>query len=205
MPSTTHGSASVAVSDDDEPPTPVVRIAGGSTITEGGTAVFTLTATPAPPASITVNVNVGQTGDFATNGQTGARQMTLGSGGTASFTVSTQDDETDEANGSITATVSTGTGYVPSTTHGSATVAVNDNDEPPTPVVRIAGGSAIAEGGTATFTLSATPKPAASITVKITVDQTGDFAQSGQTGTRLDNPRHQRQRQLDGAHSKRQH
>ena len=108
----TRATATGTITDNDDPPpqTPEVRITGGSAITEGGTAMFTLNATPAPPASITVNVNVGQTGSFAQSGQTGAKQVTLGTSGTASFTVSTQDDETDEANGSITATVGTGTG-----------------------------------------------------------------------------------------------
>ena len=183
-PSDTNGSATVNVNDDDEPPPPVVSISGGSAITEGGTATFSLSATPKPPASITVNVNVDQTGDFAASGQTGTRQVTIGTGGTGSLTVSTQDDDIDEANGSIKATINTGDGYLPSDTNGSATVNVNDNDEPPPPVVSIAGGSAITEGGTATFSLSATPKPVASITVSVNVDQTGDFAASGQTGTR---------------------
>ena len=39
------------------PPTPEVSIAAGNDITEGGTASFTLTANPAPTASITVSVS----------------------------------------------------------------------------------------------------------------------------------------------------
>ena len=56
--------------------------------------------------------------------------MTVGTTGTASFTVPTTDDEMDEPNGTITATVNTGTGYAPSNTEGSAAVTINDNDDP---------------------------------------------------------------------------
>ncbi len=185
-PSGTNGAATMNVNDNDDPPPPVVSIAGGSAITEGGTVTFSLSAPPIPPASITVNVNVDQTGDFAANGQTGTKQVTIGTGGTGSLTVSTVNDDIDEAGGSITATVNAGDGYSPSGTNGAATVNVNDNDDPPpqTPVVSIAGGSTITEGGTATFSLSATPTPPASITVNVNVDQTGDFAANGQTGTK---------------------
>ena len=40
------------------PPTPVVTITGGNAITEGGSARFTLTATPAPLAPLDVSVSI---------------------------------------------------------------------------------------------------------------------------------------------------
>ncbi|MYD30216.1 MAG: hypothetical protein F4X01_01180, partial [Nitrospira sp. SB0661_bin_20] len=49
----------------------VVSIAGGGGVTEGGTATFTLTASPAPSAPIAVNVDVTDSGSFAGAGQTG--------------------------------------------------------------------------------------------------------------------------------------
>ncbi|MYK07946.1 MAG: hypothetical protein F4040_09730, partial [Synechococcus sp. SB0670_bin_20] len=66
-------------------------------------------------------------GDFASGG-TGPRTVTVDTTGTATFTVGTTDDETDESNGTITATVNTGTGYSPHNTNGRASVTVNDND-----------------------------------------------------------------------------
>ena len=176
-------TATVAVSDNDPTPqgTPVVRIAAGAGVTEGGNAVFTLTASPTPTASITVNVAVTQSGDFATSGQAGARPVTIGTGGTATLTVATDDDATDEANGSITATVQAGTGYTAHGTQNAATVAVADDD---VPVVRVTGGAGITEGGTAAFTLTASPTPATAITVSVAITQSGNFATSGQTGTR---------------------
>ena len=186
-------SASVTVNDNDEPPpppTPVVTITGGSAITEGGNARFTLTATPAPSASLNVSVNVADDADsdFVASGNEGARTVAIPTGGTVSFTVVTVDDELDEANGSISATVSSGTGYTVGTT-SSASVTVNDDDEPPpppTPVVTITGGSVITEGGNARFTLTATPAPSASLNVTVNVadDADSDFVASTNEGAR---------------------
>ena len=181
-------TATVAVSDNDPAPqgTPVVRIAAGASVTEGANAQFTLTASPAPTASITVGVAVTQSGDFAAGGQTGTRTVTMGPSGTATLTVATDDDSTDETNGAITATVQTGTGYTAHAAQNAATVAVADNDPAPqgTPVVRIAAGAGVTEGGNAQFTLTASPAPTASITVGVAVTQSGAFATSGQAGTR---------------------
>ena len=177
----------LTITDNDDPPpaTPVVSISGGGTITEGGTATFNLSATPAPQSQITVNVNVVDSGSFAGSGQAGSRQVTIGTGGSGTLTISTDNDTTDEPDGSLTATIASGQGYSPSSSSGSASVAVNDDDlPPPTPAVSISGGGAITEGGTATFTLSASPAPQGSVSVNVNVTQSGDFARGGQTGTR---------------------
>ena len=177
----------LTITDNDDPPpaTPVVSISGGGAITEGGTATFNLSATPAPQSQITVNVNVVDSGSFAGSGQAGSRQVTIGTGGSGTLTVTTDNDTTDEPDGSLTATIASGQGYSPSSSSGSASVAVNDDDlPPPTPAVSISGGGTITEGGTATFTLTASPAPQGSISVTVNVTQSGDFARGGQTGTR---------------------
>ncbi|MCY4056597.1 MAG: putative Ig domain-containing protein, partial [Gammaproteobacteria bacterium] len=159
--------------------TPVVRIARTTaSVTEGANAVFTLTASPAPASSITVNVQVSQTGSFAPGGQTGSRTVTIGTGGTATLTVTTDDDATEEANGAITAAVGAGNGYSPHDTQASASVTVNDNDgdDPPqtTPVVRFASASSSAgeAGGTRTVTVNLSPAPQSAITLAYTVGGT---------------------------------
>ena len=171
-------SASVNVSDDDAPPpaTPEITINGGSGITEGGTATFTISASPAPASPITVNIGVSQTGDF---GATGAATVSV-SGATATYTIATSDDNVDEADGSVTATVQSGTGYTVGNA-SSASVNVSDDDAPPpaTPEITISGGSGITEGGTASFTISASPAPASPITVNIGVSETGDWSATG--------------------------
>ncbi|MYD98812.1 MAG: hypothetical protein F4X98_15695, partial [Gammaproteobacteria bacterium] len=154
------------------PPTPEVSITGGSGITEGGTATFTITASPSPTSPITVNVGVSQSGDF---GASGAATVVV-SGATASYTISTTDDSADEADGSVTATLQSGQGYTVSSSQGAATVNVADND---VPEVSIAPGGGITEGGTATFTITASPAPAGPITVNVGVSQSGDFGASG--------------------------
>ena len=156
-------------------PDPEIAISGGAGITEGGTASFTISASPAPASPITVNLGVSQTGDF---GATGAATVSVNSA-TTTYTIATSDDQVDEADGSVTATVQSGTGYTVGTA-STATVTVADDDDPPaTPEITISGGSGITEGGSATFTISASPVPASAITVNVGVSQTGDWDASG--------------------------
>ena len=156
------------------PPTPEITISGGAGVTEGGDAEFTLTAAPAPASDIEVSVTVTETGSFAASGATGARTVTVGTGGTAAFTVATENDTTDEPDGSIEAAVAAGAGY---TVGGSATasVAVADDDDPPVPEVNITASAGGTEGEAATFTLTATPAPASALVVGVTVAATGDY------------------------------
>ena len=110
-------------------PDPVVTIAGGDPVTEGAAAGFTLTASRAPSADLAVAVSVAQSGAFVDASALGARTVTIPAGGTsAAFTVATVDDNTDEADGGIAATLAAGSGY----TLGDpprAVVRVADNDE----------------------------------------------------------------------------
>ncbi|MCY4174264.1 MAG: hypothetical protein OXF25_09455, partial [Cyanobacteria bacterium MAG CAR3_bin_5] len=170
-------TASVVVRDDE---VPTISIAGGSAVTEGGDVVFTLTADPVPAANLPVTVSVSESGNVANSGATGTRTVTIGTGGTVAFTVSTEDDDVDEADGSIAATVTAGTGYTVGST-ATASVVVRDDE---VPTVSIAGGSAVTEGGDVTFTLTADPVPAANLAVTVSVTESGNFAASGQTGAR---------------------
>ena len=62
---------------------------------------------------------------------TGAQTVSIPTSGSYTLTVATSDDSVDEADGSVTATLNTGTGYTVSTSGGAATVAVSDDDDPP--------------------------------------------------------------------------
>ena len=164
-----------------QPPVqPTITIAGGSAVTEGGDVTFTLTADPVPAANLAVTVSVTESGNVASSGATGTRTVTIGTGGTVDFTVSTEDDAIDEPDGSIAATVTAGTGYTVGST-ATASVVVRDDD---VPTITIAGGSAVTEGGDVTFTLTADPVPAASLPVTVSVSENGNFAASGATGAR---------------------
>ena len=177
----TNNAATVAVSDDDDPPlaTPTISIVAGSGVTEGSDATFTVTASPTPASALTVNLTVSQSGSFVAS--TGADTVTIPTTGSATYTVNTTNDSTDEPDGSVTATLSTGTGYTVSATRNAATVAVSDDDDPPavTPTISIAAGSSITEGSDATFTVTATPAPTSALTVNVTISQSGSFVSTG--------------------------
>ena len=147
---------------------PEISIAGSPDVTEGGSVSFTLTATPPPSANLDVSINVTQSGPYTT--QTGAQTVTIGTTGTGSFAISTDNDTTDEPDGSVTATVNPGTGYTVSSTAGTATVNVADDDDPPArqesvrPRVTIADAEA-EEGEPITFTVSVSPAHNSDITL----------------------------------------
>ena len=118
-------SASVSVRD-----TPRISIAAGtSPVTEGANATFTITAAGAPLSSIVIPVSVTQSGAFIKG--TAPTRVTIAANGTsATLTVATENDATDEQNGSITATLSGNatSPYVVVSGSSSASVTVNDND-----------------------------------------------------------------------------
>ncbi|MCY4135217.1 MAG: hypothetical protein OXG30_09945, partial [bacterium] len=132
--SAAKGAASVDVSDDDDPApaaAPEIAVAAGPAIAEGQSAVFTVTATPAPEAPLTVSVAVIQSGDLGA--AAGPATVVIPTTGSAAHTVATAGDSTDEPDGSITLTLRAGSGYAVSPGRPAATVAVSDDDPPPPP------------------------------------------------------------------------
>ncbi|MDE2935520.1 MAG: hypothetical protein OXP37_01600, partial [Chloroflexota bacterium] len=120
----TPAKASVTVTDNSAKPE--VSISAGTGITEGGSASFTISASPAPASDLDASVTVTAIGDFGVS--TGQRTVTIPTTGSATFTVGTTDDSTDEADGSVTATVNAGSAYTVSSTQGTAVVVVSDDD-----------------------------------------------------------------------------
>ena len=162
------------------PAMPALSLSAGSAVDEGGTATFTVTADPAPQSDLTVAWTVAQSGDYLAAPGAGSRTVVLTAGAaSADLAVATVDDAADEADGSVSVTLAAGAGYTVAT--GSAAVAVRDNDEPE---LRITAGSGVVEGASASFTISASPVPAAPLDVTLSVGQSGDFAASGETGSR---------------------
>jgi len=86
-----------------------VSISGGSGVTVGGSASFTLSTSPSPSASLAVSVSVSQSGKYGVS--TGQRTVTVPTTGSVVFTAGATDDSTDEADGSVTSTVGAGSGY----------------------------------------------------------------------------------------------
>ena len=165
----------------DTPPLtpPEIAVSAGSAVTEGGDAVFTLTATPAPAADLAVSVSVAADGDWGVTA--GSRTVTIPASGSVTLTLATAGDDADESDGSVTVTVADGSGYTVGSA-GSGTVAVRDDDAP-LPVVTLAAGAAVTEGGNAVFTLTATPAPAADLAVSVSVAADGDWGVTAGTQT----------------------
>ena len=175
--STTNGSATVAIADND---VPELSIASDGDVTEGTAASFTISASPTPHTTLSVDVGVSASGSFGVT--TGTQTITVPTSGSKTFSVSTSGDTTDEPDGSVTATLNTGTAYTVSSSASSATAAIADDDVPPQadPEVSITAGSAITEGSDATFTISVSPTQSATLDVSVTVSQTGTYASTGQ-------------------------
>ena len=164
------------------PAVPVVSAAAGSGVSEGGDAVFAVTANPAPSQPLTVNLTVGQWGQWGAS--TGSQTVTVPTSGIATVNVATSDDGADEPDGSVSVTVDSGGGYTVSSTEGTAVVDVADDDGslPAAPQIRVTAGSEVTEGGGAVFTVTASPPPSQPLAVTVSVAQTGDFGAT--TGTR---------------------
>lgn len=122
-------AGTVNIADDDNPPTPVVTISAGSGVTEGTAATFAVTADPKPVSSLEVTVKIASTGDYGVAAAT--RTVTIPTAGVETFTASTTGDDTHEPDGSVTAVVVDTASYDVGSA-GSATVAVSDDDDPPT-------------------------------------------------------------------------
>ena len=173
----TQGSTTITITDDDgttPPPStlPVVSITGGGGVSEGEEASFTVTATPAPApgTTISVNVRISASSDFASSGQTGSRSITIDASGRASFTVTTEDDTTQEEDGRIMATVRRGSGYTPHGTTASASVTVADDE-----VVRLSHSHLrVAAGGSASYQVALDDRPTGDVTVTIRVGGVND-------------------------------
>ena len=122
------GRVSVTVMDNDGS---VISIAAvTSPVTEGTAAMFTLTATPAPTADLTVTVSVDDgAGDFI-DGPAPTTVMIAANATTATLTVRTIDDGVDEDDGMITVMVEDRDNYrVADPSGNTANVEVRDDDD----------------------------------------------------------------------------
>ncbi len=98
-----------------------------------GNAVFVVAAIPAPVSDLTVRLSVADAAgsDFLASGEEGDKMVTIEGGeGSATYTVSTQADSTDEPNGAVTVTLKDDSSYTvsPVSDLASATVDITDDD-----------------------------------------------------------------------------
>ena len=187
-------SASVDVSDNDggtPSVKPVITINGGSDIDEGGTAVFTINADRSSTTAITISLDVSDdpdpSNDFLTSSREGRKTVSLPAGDTSvRYSLRTEDDTADEPDGRVSVRIATASSYAVGSP-ASAHVDVNDNDPGSgvNPVITINGGSAITEGGTAFFTISANRSSTTAITISLDVSDdpgSSDFLASSREG-----------------------
>ena len=158
----------------------VVSIAADLTaVVEGQTAVFTLTREGELTAPLTVPVQVTEHGAFLTD-EVPTEATFAANAATATLLVATEDDGHAEANGSVTATITSGATYQVGDA-ASATVAVINNDVrgvTVTPTVL-----AVREGGKASYTVVLDTEPTANVTVAVQVPADAEISVASTTST----------------------
>ena len=176
----TMSTAMVTVNDNDipDPDAPVASITRDNDfITEGTAAIFKVTLSSAAPAGgLTISVTVTESDSYIDGAAPRTVTIPIAVGATTgTLTVPTEDDEVFESDGTITATITMGTGYTVALPPGhAAAVIVLDND---TLVARIsAGPSPITEGADVTFTVTLNrAAPAGGLTISVDVTQSGSY------------------------------
>ena len=145
-----------------------------SSVAEGTSVTFKVSANIAPYKDLMVSVAVTEVGSFISG--TAPTSVTVESGDkSAGFTVATVNDSSDEANGSVTATLSTpatGAGYQ----LGGATskkVDVSDDDVPTLTIS--SSDSSVEEGDDIDFEIASDIAPYENLTVTVRVTQSGNF------------------------------
>ncbi len=184
LPKVQAALAALAAVPQQQPATlPEVTIAANAaSVTEGGDAVFTLTASPLPASPLAVSVTVAAAGDYGIAGA--SRTVTIPTAGSFTLTLATADDTADEPDGSVTVTVNDGDGYtVGSSASGSVSIA--DDDLPPPAVSITADAASVTEGGAASFTVTADRAPDADLTITLSVTEAagGDHVAADDEGT----------------------
>ena len=168
-------SATASVYDNDV----TVTVSGGSTVTEGTAASFTLSVNNSPLSGTTIAYTVTQSGSYVSSTNLGSKTATMGTSATsATVTVATVGDSTDEANGSVTVTIAAQNAYLVGSP-ASASVTVNDDDAT---TVSVTGGSTVTEGTAVSFTATISSAQSGDTTVSYTVTQSGSYVASANTG-----------------------
>ncbi|SHN40377.1 immunoglobulin-like domain-containing protein, partial [Rhizobacter sp. OV335] len=152
---TTSSTVATSVADDSDVTT--VSLSGSSTVTEGGSATYTLTLSNPASSAVTVTLNYAGTASNGTD-YTGVTTVTIPAGASsANFSVATAADGRDEPNESIVVSIGTVSGggfeaIAPHGTNNTLTTSLVDND--PTPTLSINNVTVNEAAGTATFTVT---------------------------------------------------
>ena len=189
----------VTIVDDTPDPDPEVTITAGDDITEGGDAVFTVQASPAPASDLEITLAIADdaASDFVADGEEGIEDGHDRRGGATRPPTRSRQRMTTLRRRTAAYRQRWRPNRLPGRSPSTATVAVADNDDDDdarATVVRIAGGHDITEGSVARFTLTGAPAPSQEITVNLRVTQSGAFAGNGETRRTHRDARHGRHR-----------
>ena len=121
--------STVGIIDDNDVPQLSVA-AMQPEIIEGQMAMFVFSAHASPSTDMTMEVNIAETGDFIAGSPLTAMTMTPGQT-SITYALRTEDDDRDEPDGEITATLIKGNGYNYNPDKYTSRVKVKDNDEAP--------------------------------------------------------------------------
>ena len=164
------GEATGTIADND---LPVVGVTADPTaVEEGETVTFVLTRIGDLTVPLTVPVNVTERGAFLADGAPSEATFDIDVA-IITLPVATVDDDVDEVNGAVTATIADNATHRASDA-ASATVPVTDNDVrgvTVTPTVLT-----IPEDGSASYTIALTSEPTADVTVAVQVPENVDIA-----------------------------
>ena len=164
------GEATGVIVDND---LPVVSVAADPTaVEEGETVTFTLTRVGDLTVPLTVPVDVTERGAFLADGTPTEATFDVDAE-TATLLGATDDDERDEADGAVTATITDGTTHRAGDA-ASATVPVTDNDERGVTVIPMS--LTVNEGSSASYTVVLNTEPTADVTVAIQVPDNAEIA-----------------------------
>ena len=175
------GYAVYYVDDNDQRGNPTISVTGPTEVTEGSAVAYTITSSPAPKGSLTVNYRISQEGGFVAAGELGLKSVTITSA-TTTVSIPTLGDDVDEEDGSVSLTLGSGTTYRLDPTDYYATTTVEDDDVANPDLRIISRKSSVDEGDTAQFTLFIEPPAAGGLTVKYRVSQSGDFVAAAGLG-----------------------
>ncbi|MGI9251729.1 MAG: Ig-like domain-containing protein, partial [Pseudohongiellaceae bacterium] len=149
---------------------------GPSPITEGEAATFIVNANIAPSADLTVSMAVRETrGNYIAGTAPNAVTLTRGTT-TATLTVNTLNDTTPESSGAVQAVILAGPGYVLRELAPATVEVHNDDADNSHPRITLnVSASAVTEGDSLVFTVTASPVNNLPIDVNALVSQTGDY------------------------------
>ena len=169
-----YNSASIIVFDND--PQPGLAITAiNKTIVEGQLAQFQISSSVLLPTPRSVELSIVKSGDFFTNSIDVTSINIQPYNSNALYVVATDDDNIDELNGEIKVSLVQENNNFNNSRYQSATITIQDNDEPIISISSTLGQSDVEEGTLLSFELTADKEPVQDLLITVNVNATGDY------------------------------